>query len=270
MKKNKIMEYTRDSYNTFFKRILPWTVQMQFSVCFAFALLPACNNKLQSISHVRVFSSHPVNWNGTDVVYEVDSVDIYYYNDLVMYKMPILNLGTSISSPSNLASDSSVTYSYFVHKLDDKNGINYVPEVSDGKESFNVDSLILRDTKLSFDSLHLKLKNLYKFFAINSDTVEKYIPVVKKNNSFSDTNFYFFTEDYNDLKFSLSPSLDKEKKKKLYKFVALFKGDSSSKAPQLRHDRERSFWFTRPTDIDTKFFISLFNQFKQDKKYLQE
>lgn len=92
--------------------------------------------------------------------------------------------------------------------------------------------------------------------------VEKYIPKIKYDESYSDTTFLYYSFQLNGIDFTFSKELDSLKGMKLFKIRAVFnpipKGKYSFKVPS----REYLFEIDRYDINNRQEILSLFEKFK--------
>ena len=211
-----------------------------------------------------------------------DSVPIYYYDNLVLYKMPYLyEERTPVRRPGKDNVDTvnldkiaftETRYIYFVYKRDQQKGM-IIYDLSDlnSRKTASVDSI--RSYLFYGNSdvyATVKNENLYKTYGDpkKGNLVQVLIPKIERDDG--DTCYLYYSKDLKFSDLSFSKTLDSIAQLKLYKFKVICNKKKSLLSNAILPQREFFYELKRvPASIDDKSVESLFLKVK-DEKLLDE
>lgn len=193
-------------------------------LCLSIKTFEDRGNKFTAI-HLISQSQFAVRENGK-LIDRKDTVLICYYEDLVMYREKYYYIkynDKAIKEDTILASNDIKTidvresrFDYYIWKINSLQGVKYAGDNS-SPSIINVDSLKVRKMfkrakfyNIDFDKLIER-----RYYENNSSFVEKYANVSKPDDSYCDTTYYNFSNNFYDVPYSLSKTADSIKKSKL-------------------------------------------------------
>jgi hypothetical protein len=213
---------------------------LSFSQCNSFK-----QNSLQEnpkVVALRLYSQLPVGFNSTQVINWNDSLDLYLYKDIVVYRIFGVNV-TNLMGFNKTAdtivpkqTHTEVSSTFYGAKKGYRAGYYFNPLNAGQPRMISIDSMRLKHSAyFGFNKLYLlavgPTNTMVESINLgNGDLLEKYIPKVKLDQSYADTSLFYYTnnEGVKALNFSLSRDADSLKGMKLYKFMAIYNGDPNS------------------------------------------
>ena len=200
------------------------------------------------------------------------NLDITYYKKYTLYAVPSISyvLKNSVIKGDTVLNEivpgNDTTYTYFIIKDKAEEGQRYATLTSLKGTKFKLDSLL---ELINLDSSNLKVFGIdlgkpYKVFKEHKKISEVYLDRTKNG---VDTIYRYFDESLNGLKFSFSPSLDKQKKSKLYKTkLVQFYFDENNNSKQRIVNKTEVVDEIKPMKITNKEnLLSFFERFEKMK-----
>lgn len=169
---------------------------------------------IQGIKVTQVFPK--INNDGALQGYDTSSVYIYYYKNMILYKMPYEhNLIVN-----NKLEKSEIRHHYFIYTKGDSLGFNYDDYKSASIQQVPVDSIFknewIKQTKLYPIIYNNNATMIYKKTNKDSGTLyEIYSIKGKTDPGLSGSLFLMFTNELKNINYSLSKELDSISKMKL-------------------------------------------------------
>jgi hypothetical protein len=248
-----------------------------------FLVLMACVGKSSNFSKIEIKSillswSIPIYDPELKKVSNMrDSVLIYYFDDLVLYRVSYTYTKYNKNAQkgnTNIVSDDPKTIEFreirfknYIHKSGYSTGFVYDSLNTNYHLVFNVDSFQRKKTfngSNFYDTSHDKLlqTNLYKD---KSTFVEKWGSVTKLDESYSDTSYYYFNRSLNNIPYSFSKKADSIKNMKLsgIKFIYNIVRESSNGQVKIPK-REITIEIKKNPIGNSNEIVSLFQMFKND------
>lgn len=246
-------------------------------------VLLACANKSSSFRKdnikglLLVWSIPVVNGESGEVSNVKDSVLIYHLDDLVLYRVAYTYTKYNQNAQkgnTNIVGDDPKTIDFretrfknFIYKLGTSNGFLYDSLGTNSHLTFNVDSF---ERKKTFKGSKFYVTSNDKIVQSNlskdkSILVEKYSSITKPDDSFSDTSYYYFNRDLNDINYSFSAEADSIKKMKLNKILFIYNAVPKNSNSQIEIPRrEVVLEIKRVSTNDNKEITAFFQRFKND------
>lgn len=177
-----------------------------------------------------------------------DSVSIYKYANYIVYKVPTSlylfhgeqkgNSDTVIQRMTGQV----IRFKYFVYQTNQLYGNLYDSIGVTQPKRVLVDS-IERNAGMKWFPIYWPEDSLVstKKQKLAHLLLETRIPKVKKNKSFADSLYYYYSNEFIGAPYSFSNYLDSSRNLKLFKFRALFKEIEKGKLPTETSDREFLF-----------------------------
>lgn len=157
-----------------------------------------------------------------------DSTDIYFYKDFTIYKKPVGQLEINESNPGGKP---SIGFYYLVKYKNDTVAyqIDSLQQESSTFKKVVLDSAYKEMLSTNFANIQEKIKSQYTLIdsiQLNAKDFKYSFKVIeKKDATYGDSIFYYYTSDSKLTevsKFSLSNSIDKSNRGKLYKAAIFF------------------------------------------------
>ncbi|NML21924.1 hypothetical protein HHL16_13630 [Pseudoflavitalea sp. G-6-1-2] len=197
---------------------------------------------------------------------------IYFYDDMIMHQIPVLR-SKSAFRPENgelvkvMDSVLPSSSSYVVFKADnDSIAFSYDSVQGPITDTISVEKFLSNNFRRFGKNFKDNSNQILISGDKNSNVItEKYIYQEKKDNSYPDTAYYTFRKDHNNLRFSISPSLDSLKKMKLVKLNLIFNPAPQGKDTSLRLERQITIEMEKKQVQDPALIIALFNRFAKDR-----
>lgn len=226
--------------------------------------------KLTAIDFYSILSFTGVAGEEMPLIDEMESV--YFYDDMIMYQLPVYSFHTSgtiengiLQTPSDSGLIASYTYVLFKENQD-STGFLYATLNGPIRDTVSVNSFMANGFR-NFGDIFKKTSKYHVLIGSkkNRDSMmEIYAPRVKPNNTFSDTTYLFYREDYNDVKYSLVSDLDSTKKMKLFKVIALFNADPHSNDPVSQQAKKMRLEIRKKVIENPEAIKSLFKRFEEN------
>ncbi len=174
-----------------------------------------------------------------------DSQYIVYEQGYTVHKIPytLTYLENEFDEEGEVLKDSIIAAHnknrYLVYKEGESYGYKYDSVSSQEKTLVKVDSFLASAFRIHEELLSTKTDLLVqKTILADSNFYEKYYRTVKTNEQDPDTLYLFFSQYYNDYKFSLSPKLDSMKQAKLIGITFLYNAKNGNKDDINSYSRE--------------------------------
>ncbi len=239
-------------------------------------LLGSCDNMAkrqpEKINSIVVSFDIPILDQNENLVTFSDRISIFFCKNLVLYQVPGATFFSTIitNKEGSITNDSlekiEKSYKYFVTEKGTSIGKMYDSLNDKTAKSFNVDSFLLSNTVTSFSSFYEQKKNndslIVELHGPDNCSVEKYIPKIRPNDSYSDSTILFFDDRFKHIDFSFEKELEKKRKKKLTKVLIVFNPKPESNNKLLRFRREIKFEMKENVIINEKGILNLFLRYK--------
>lgn len=247
-------------------------------------LVSPCCNSIQNLGKTKIRAINlSVNWefvnaeNGQIAIYPFD-IDISYHENLVMFRdrIPYLEFGKRTTYESNdtvyaeqeLINDSTderTKYRFFIYRQGDSQGLMYDALNTLQGQLFDVDSL-LKVKALKGGAFYDDNDSLVE--TVNNpegyEKLKKYVPKIKYNESYADSNYFYFSDKLNDIKYSFSPLLDSVEGLKLSKIVSIYKRIPKGGLYKVDIPQRQMLFEIKEIEIDDpEGIIALFERFKK-------
>jgi hypothetical protein len=164
-----------------------------------------------------------------------DSFKIIYYNDFIVYEIPITQSLSKVTFKENVQHEellsTKIENKYFVYKPGQKSGFKFDSLTAVASAKFSVDSLLQNKSFQSTNFFNSSNDSLLETISRDNFLIEKYIPKVKFDNSYGDTSIYYFDSKLGNIDFSFSKLLDHTKQMKLFKIEYLYNESLDLKIP---------------------------------------
>ncbi len=232
--------------------------------------IKTCSSQ-KTISAIRVTSSLPgVDSQGQMIRHE-DTLAVFYYKDLVMYQISILNTysNTVLNKSGDVESETltgvKLVYKYFVFKKGDPFGIIFDSIDSKWGKRISVDSFLMSNTVTSFDKFYRRKRLNDSLIGIADErggdiVVEKYIPKMKLDISKSDSTLLYLNRRLKGIGFSFSNEVDSVRKSKLVQVRIIFSTQLDKVDPYLRQRREILFKLEEVKVKNSEAILKLFKR----------
>ena len=222
--------------------------------------------RTDTIRKIIIDFNLPIIDNNGNLFNMPDSLCIFHENDLILYRFPLIKR----YEVNNVLIREVVKYQYFGFGKNDVNGMFY--DSLDVKQfhRFSVDSIL---TKRAFKKMNLydNSKVLVKKQQQSANQiVEKYICTVKKDFTYSDTTFVYYTDKLKEVPYSLSRELDSLSGMKVQKIILLYNAQQYAGKPVKFPERRLSFEMKEVPITNLEEIKSLFERLKEDYKTLKK
>lgn len=249
-------------------------------ICMIFLMnCASTKNYSKNIVAISFIVNFPVVQGDNQLFYFRDTIPIFYYQDLILYKLPytfdsskmIYHTKTDTIEQQNILTETR--YNYFVYRHGKQYGIWYKEMNSDSLIKLSVDSII--DKKGTPTILQSILANPNDTLvarireSIGNIFIEKYASKSKPDESYNDTTLLYYSKNMKYIKFSFSPILDSIKKLKLFKVKLIYNKAYSSKYSITMPQRELTYEFQKKQIENNQQVIAFFQRFKRDEKILK-
>lgn len=228
-------------------------------------------NDLRKIKCISVFSEFQfARQDNGEIVSFKDSFNVYYFRDLILYKLPYQTDLTNVimDTSGNVLEEkvlkSSTKYKFLIHKMGEEYGWKFDSSRAKNANKILVDSFLKVKLKLSdevFYSANDSLIEVFKYNGIN--IVEKLIPKKKYNDTYNDTTYLFFSSGLNNIPYSFSKKLDSLKKIKLYKARLIYNPIYSKSNTLVTKGRELFFEFREIPLTDSQDIWPIIQKYKR-------
>ena len=227
------------------------------------------DNDLRSINLIHKWDL--VTVEDGQLISASDTLTIYYFQNLVLYKIPYTNEVSNVTTDKNgdvideKLMESETKYKYFIYEKDSSFGFKYDSINAKNNRRFSIDSFL---TQKAFKgaSFYQRGNDTMIASSWNEDKsvlIEKYIPKIKFDQSYNDTSYLYFTSSLKKVDYSFSKELDSSKNMKLFKvrFInnPLPRGVYSFDVPR----REMMFEIRETPVTDSNEIIRFFERFKK-------
>jgi hypothetical protein len=228
-----------------------------------------------SVIAIRLSSNLPVISDEQKLAYMTDSLMLYSYKNMLLCKIPVAKIHARIITDKNgnvingEAINSEVTYKYFIYHQDSLYGFHYDSLNAPRGRKQLVDSFLSRKTLTNFDKAYTSLIEDCvlvdsTFQEANQTLFEKYIPKIKKDESYNDSLYLYFSSKLNAINFfSLSKEADYEKKRKLFRVRIIYNANPRSKDPFGKLAKEFTFELEQISVAGSQEVSDLFRKFQK-------
>lgn len=182
------------------------------------------------ITTIRLTQIIPNFLSGDGKGFDTSNSYIFYYNDLVLYKLPYQfdssETVTIEGSAKSKILKSEIRYQYFALEKEKDFGLFYGKNFLPGVEKMPLDSFYKNEGSNFRNCMYQNIvENGTKIIShidekTSDGTSEIFKYLCKTDTSQTVTSRFYFSNKYSDIQFSLSPELDSIKQMKLYKVVA--------------------------------------------------
>jgi hypothetical protein len=243
----------------------------------SFAFCSILNNTTKNnraiIRSIRLRSSFPV-FHENEIFNIKDTLLIFYYKDLVLYKIPFFHnySRTTIDKEGEVVREelihSELKFQYLIHKQGDSIGLRYDSIDAKSGQIFSVDSFLTTKLVTNIGSFINNNKGKDSLVYTQYDKkrfllTEKYVPKVKIDASYYDSAILCYSK-INNSEFSFSRELDSLKEMKLYRIRFLYNENNRSNDPYLRLPKE---FLVEQTDVPVespKELLLFFEKYKSN------
>lgn len=190
-----------------------------------------------TLKAVQLITSFPVFSASYELINADDTLTLFSYKQFRMLQIQVVSSEsrTFLDKEGNLLREelvnTEIKHKYLVFEQGNPYGLMYDSLNAEGYR-YSVDSFLMQNTitNLSpFVENLLKGDSLVEKKKLTKDVLlEKYVPKVKKDASYSDSAFLYFSAKLNNIDFSFSEKLDKLKKSKLYKLRLVYNNNPNT------------------------------------------
>ena len=223
------------------------------------------NTGLQKIKLVKYVLEDKII--SIDTLLKQSELKIVYNGDVILYEVPSIELkvfGTTIDSGRLIKKflPYDTTYSYYIIKEGFNQGLQYDSAEVITPNVFKKDSL-LKSINLDMASLNVYGIDLGKPISVikgRNFQIEKYGKLLEAD---PDSIYRYYDSGLNNLPFSFSPLLDKEKNKKLWKTVFIYhRSKDKNNRPKPRIEAITKIEEIK--DYIPKVYLYLFQRFEKE------
>ena len=233
---------------------------MKIFIFFPFAFLlfsnSDCKNKNEfdtsEFKAIRINYSYPMLFDSGQIIKEEDSIDICYYKNYTLYKIPFIkdSFRLVLSKDNEMEQElvkREVKFKYFIYDTTGKYGYRYESLNTIKNKRVSVDSFLNEHMIGQMQPIYLNIVQNGKLVQSNhlskDNLLDIYIPRNKVSASSPDTNYLYFTNDsrIREISFSLAPKVDSIKQMKLYKTRLIYNVNLDSKDVYGKAAKELSF-----------------------------
>lgn len=239
-----------------------------FFIGFATLTIVSCSCKTPESLHAEeLYFSLPLISDSGEVYLVSDRVEIYYFNDLVLYQIPQTKFISEVywDSQGNMIDsvvETKFENRYFVYKAKESFGYTYKSLDEEKRSKSSVDTFLM--TTVLNNIIFFERHN-FKFIEekqINTNVVqEKYLPK-KIDASYCDTMIFFYNKKYNHLRYSLSGELDSLKQSKMFKVIGVYNPFYDSSKKKQIPGTELVFEIKPIQVYESKVYIDFLKSFK--------
>ncbi|MCY1512627.1 hypothetical protein D9M68_470930 [compost metagenome] len=219
------------------------------------------------LSIIKYSNRHRDFKDGTIASEDSHGFRIAQYKDCMMYEVPAINYRVeSVINESEIINKmyptKDTTFSYYIVRQNEQTGLMYDSLDAVRPKPFKVDSIlhsltINRENMAVFELDLGKPKIVLTDKKTNLITEERYF--TKGPHDDSDSTYRYYNHALNDFNFSFAPSIDKQKKTKLYKTVFIFlNSEKKTKSEEITAIEEVNVPYRNK-------LIQLFHKFQKDK-----
>ena len=188
----------------------------------------------QEITAIQLKSSMPIPSGDTELITTDLTLQVYYYQDLSLYQIPIIRTysKTMLDKEGDVKSSelvkAEIIYKYFIAKKDSPIGVMYDTLNTNREQRMPVDSFLKINTLTSLSTFLKFTKAQNNDSLVNviqlskNETVEKYVPKVKYDQTYNDSTLLYFKKGLSSINFSFSPEMDSLRNAKLVKVRLIF------------------------------------------------
>jgi len=210
----------------------------------------------------------------------VDSIKVISYKNFVLFQVPYSKQKFWISWDSTGEQHETLISNepkqkYFIHENTDSLGFEYDALNSERGQQKSVDSFL--NTKLFGNLIFYDRKNDSLVESREPEKgilLEKYVPKVKFDYSYSDSSYFFFSNRFENLNYTLSRELDSIKQKKLFKVVSVYNAGYDTAFKTQLPRREYIFEIRPATLSNAKEIMDFIKRFEkwyyQNKRHIAE
>jgi phage antirepressor YoqD-like protein len=252
-------------------------ISANLSVFFLLNISINCNTiKGQNLKAVEIYYKLQMPQQNGKLFDLVDSVKLIYYKTFILFQIPYTEEHSKVywdstGEPHEQLIRNELKHTYFIYEKADSIGFEYKSLNGKFFQTKNVDTFL--NTKVFGNIVFYDRENdiLIKTEKLNSNVLlEKHTPKVKFDNSYSDSLYFYFSDKFKLLNYSLSKELDSIKQKKLFKVVLIYNSGYDT-VYRLQMPRREYIFEIRSTTINnskniTDFFERFDAWYKQNRK----
>ena len=223
--------------------------------------------KEDSTRKVVIDFNLPMIDNTGNLLNVTDSLCIFYERDLSLHKFSVVE----DNFVNNIFTKQVIKYQYFGVQKNEENGIFYDSLNVKQSRNFSVDSVL---TTRAFKKMKLyDGKNRILVERLKQDDgqiIEKYVCKEKRDYSYPDTTFVYYSDKLKDIEYSFSRELDSLKGMKVQKMVMLYNAQQYAGMPVKFPERRLSFEMNEVPITNLEEIKSLFERLKEDYKAIKK
>jgi len=215
-----------------------------------FFLFTNCNNSKSILNKVKLVYNIPVVKLSGELINLTDSLYIITTNKYIIYKLPY----TYTVENDSVLLIKEVRYNFFGYRLKSKTG-HFFSNNADTSSILSVDSVLTERAFLGFkffDSLNDSLVGTQTLPQRQPGFMEKYIPKIKYDDTYPDTTYLYFSDNFKNTVYTFSDSLDILKKSKIYKVTMRTGSHMSLKYNIMLPEQEYRFELKNADNINLK------------------
>jgi hypothetical protein len=245
-------------------------------VLLIFCSVTETHKNKNNLRAITVHTNMPVlSPAGNEFVTFSDSLNIYYYEDLVLFEHPYINEFLNfVTNPDGdvVRQDlikTEMKYSYFIYQSNSVKGYRYDSLTAQQGHRLLVDSFFKTKGLYTTSVYDKKNDSLVETVRLKDGNIlEKYVSKIKYDEGYPDSTFFYFTGFYQNIPYSFSKALDSVKHKKIYN-VKLIHNPLPKNVFGFEAPRREFIWHLNEMSISNpKQIISFFQRFKRDIKSL--
>jgi hypothetical protein len=212
---------------------------------------------------VKLVGNLPLVYSDGQVSNIIDSIYIVYHNNDILFKMPY----TYTFENEDTILWQEERFNYFVYRDGERFGCYYDSTRNLRTQKREVDTVLKYKTFGSKDLYEDSNSILVdaKRNVENYPLVEKYVLKTKPDFSYPDTMLFFYTNSLKDIKFSLSNTLEKLKKRRVTKVRFLYNSQYYTEFPIKFPQREFRFELAEEPLNDVSEIALIFERYRKDK-----
>lgn len=223
--------------------------------------------KKNSIRKVVIDFNLPIIDNTGNLLNFKDSLCVFYERDLSLYKFVLIE----DNFINNVFTKQVIKYQYFGFKKNEGDGIFYDSLNVKQFRNFSVDSVLTTRAfkKVKFYDGNNKIL-VERLKQDDGQIIEKYVCKEKRDFTYPDTTFIYYSDKLKDIEYSLSRELDSFKSMKVQKMVMLYNAQQYAGMPIKFPERKLSFEMKEVPITNLEEIKSLFERLKEDYKALKK
>jgi len=209
----------------------------------------------------------PIIDNTGNLLNVTDSLCIFYEEDLSLHKFSLVE----DNFINNVFTKQVIKYQYFGFRKNEENGIFYDSLNVKQFRNFSVDSVLTTRAfkKVKFYDGNNKIL-VERLKQDDGQIIEKYVCKEKRDFTYPDTTFIYYSDKLKDIEYSLSRELDSLKSMKVQKMVMLYNAQQYAGMLVKFPERRLSFEMKEVPITNLEEIKSLFERLKEDYKALKK